>query len=136
MKSPGLQCTIVSFLKLTVTFFFNVILMEPYLYSLNLNENTSKPNESFCLNKKLLEYVYQVNGARSLKTLTPYFSHSTASIHNSWAVSRQDIMHAPFHATIEGSMSLGLVIMSSCSARYKYGIWRDILFWSHVPESK
>lgn len=70
----------------------------------------------------LLHEHYHVNGARSLNIRTPYFSHSTAWIHNSWAVSKQDIIAAPFQATIAESISLGLVMMSNCSKNWQQKI--------------
>lgn len=76
---------------------------------------------------------YHVNAARSLKMRTPCFAHSAEYIHNSCAVSKQDIIDAPLNATIAGSMSRGFVIISNCSGRYMYGVWRDMRFCNQVP---
>lgn len=76
---------------------------------------------------------HHMNGAFSRKILTPNFDHSFWSIHSSGALSKHDITAAPFHAVIAGSISFGLVTMSNCSHRYRYGICNPTRFCSHLP---
>ncbi len=88
--------------------------------------------------------TYHINGAFSLKILSPCFCHSALCIQSSGALSRQDITAAPFQAelnfrkldqlrsffirtkcecntspVIAGSISFGLVTISKCSDRNK-----------------
>lgn len=41
---------------------------------------------------------YHMNGARSLRILTPIRFHSSGDIQSSWADSKHERIDAPFHA--------------------------------------